>query len=257
MVSRTVDADLVLPDERREELGVGRLRRFDRVAVERDDDVADLQPRGLRRSAEDARDAHAGPARKAEPLGQLARQHLHGDRHPRLARFEPGILEPGPAELDDRQQALAGALERDERRDALLLAARQRLDALLERFERRRSACSSSDHNHVVLSQRRLRLVGRTAGTDAAHADAVAARALQLLRGPAGEVRCRDAQERNLADSRVDALALGRRDRERLLGAVAEDDGLDRLADRQPHHELVEHRHFLGEAHEHFPGRRA
>ena len=55
-------ADLVLADQRREQIGVGRLRRLDRVAVERGDDVADLRARRRSGAAEHPRDANAGAA---------------------------------------------------------------------------------------------------------------------------------------------------------------------------------------------------
>ena len=131
-------SDLVLADERREEIGVGGLRGFDRVAVERGDDVADLQARRLGGTAEDARDAHAGAAGQVEPFGQLARQHLHRDRHPGLARLEPGILEPGrPSSMTVSRRSPARS-KATSAGHARVLAARQRLDHALERLERRR-----------------------------------------------------------------------------------------------------------------------
>ena len=91
-----------------------------------------------------------------EPLGQLARQHLHRNRHPRLARLEPRILETGPAELD-RPSAAARRARRMRRAPARVscLPLVSVVDDALERLEGRPSACSSTARMTSSSPQRR------------------------------------------------------------------------------------------------------
>jgi len=126
------------------------------------------------------RDANAGAARQVETLGELAREDLYRHWHPRLPRFEAGIFEPWPAEIDDRQQALAGPIEGDERGDTHILAASHPVDDGFERIEGRgRPVIDRQDH--VVFAKGRLGLVGRTARADATDAHAIATGSLELL----------------------------------------------------------------------------
>jgi hypothetical protein len=132
----------------------------------------------------------------------------------RLSRF----LEPGPAELDDRQQALARTVEGHERWDARVLPARQGLDHSIERFEGHGRPVIDRQ-NHVVFTKCGLGFVGRATRPDTAHAHALAARPLEFLGCPASQVGGRHADERQLADARIDALPFGRGDAKDLLGA--------------------------------------
>jgi len=123
-VDRELDgrADAVPPNLRRKQVVVGGRGRANGIAVDRKNDVAQVQ---RRRRIEQPRDAHAGLALESEPLGERRREHLHFDGNPCLARFPRRVIRGERADFDDREHSLGAALEFDERLHAILRAERR------------------------------------------------------------------------------------------------------------------------------------
>ena len=190
------------------------------------------------------------PRRLAETelVCELAGQDLHRDRNPRLARLEPGILQIRSADVDDRQQALAGALEPDQQRHLSLTIFVARCRA---------PSSSSTTASGVPSTARSHRLRATTASL----------RRPAPRRRPRTRTPSRDFRFSSLADHvvRLDAVmpasvtsatgasTLSRsiwRNAHRLLDTSAPDRA-DRLPDRQPHDRLVEERDLFGEPDRH------
>jgi hypothetical protein len=120
------------------------------------------------------------------------------------------ILEPGPAELDHRQQALP---ERSKATSAGTRVSfpRQGVDHSIERFEGHGRPVIDRQ-NHVVFTKCGLGFVGRATWSDTAHAHALTARPLEF---PAAQPVRLEAVTPTSGSSRmrVDALPFGRGER--------------------------------------------
>ena len=129
----------------------------------------------------------------------------------------PGSSRPARPTSTTVSMPLPAAIER---RPASAIGSDFALRQLLDPRRQRRDVLhplAVDFDDHVVVLERRPSFRRRTARADAAHVDAVAALALELLGRPRREVRRGDPDERQLADRRFDALALLGHDVQRLL----------------------------------------
>ena len=240
IVSLTDAPTLVPANLRRKQIVVGGRGRPDGIAVDRENDVAQMQ---RRRRIEQTRDAHAGLAFESEPLGERRREHLHFDGNPRLARFARRVVRRERADFDDRQHPLGAALELDERLHAILRAERRFRLALDVGHGFHGVALDRDDD--VAGPQRRLGLIGRTIGLEADDERAIRRVARQLTPLAIGEVGGHQPPRGELRGHRDRRRSLDRRRRERELFAIAHDRQLRRLSDWQREQRLVDLRKLL------------
>ena len=101
--SSNVGADLVLADRRREQVGIGRLRGGQRIAVDGENESPTCSPR-FAEPPSSLVTRNPGSSLGVEHLGQLRRQHLGRHRQPRLGGLAPRIVQRRSADVDHGQQ---------------------------------------------------------------------------------------------------------------------------------------------------------
>src|ERR1017187_2701082 len=237
--------DLVLPHHRVENFFIAGLRGGNTFAVERENQIANLQPRFLRRAIRvNLRDAHAVQSRAAQLLRQIPRDRLRRNRQPCLLRFKPRVLNLFQDNLRHRQQLLRPAQKSQPRRHRLGLA-RGNLLRDLHHLRHVVNGRAVDLHQHIKSLHGRLRITARPAGQQRRHDHPVATLQFHFAFRQRRNVPHRNAPLLQFKSLRLARLALARPRLQRLLLAVTQHDRLKLLANRQIRHHLVQQRDLL------------